>query len=146
MDRSADKIHRRIRDLEFSARFQEAKTHEALTRLEEIVAEQRADIGRLEDLVYRLMHRKSRLSQSSTGTGTWTSGPVVESPVHATAPSVVEIGLPDRFKRASRHQASRDDTDTTAVGNSGLLVPNRKESVFRSRRMSLPAIARPRSR
>ncbi|KXH69177.1 hypothetical protein CSAL01_06003 [Colletotrichum salicis] len=54
-------ISSRIRDLESRTTWTEAKSEESFIRMENQIAEQRAQIHRLEDLVYRLMHR-SRLS------------------------------------------------------------------------------------
>ncbi|OHE92142.1 hypothetical protein CORC01_12545 [Colletotrichum orchidophilum] len=54
-------ISSRIRDLESRTTWMEAKSEESFIRMENQIAEQRAQIHRLEDLVYRLMHR-SRLS------------------------------------------------------------------------------------
>ncbi|KAF9877978.1 hypothetical protein CkaCkLH20_04554 [Colletotrichum karsti] len=57
-------ISSRIRDLESRATWTEARSEESFIRMESQIAEQRAHIHRLEDLVYRLMHRK-RLSADS---------------------------------------------------------------------------------
>ncbi|WQF75141.1 hypothetical protein CDEST_00155 [Colletotrichum destructivum] len=50
-------ISSRIRDLESRTTWTEAKTEDSFIRMEKQIAEQRAQIHRLEDLVYRLMHR-----------------------------------------------------------------------------------------
>ncbi|KAK2015634.1 hypothetical protein LZ32DRAFT_510315, partial [Colletotrichum eremochloae] len=47
----------RIRDLESKTTWMETKLKESLIRLEKQIAERRARIHQLEDLVYRLMHR-----------------------------------------------------------------------------------------
>ncbi|GKT54231.1 hypothetical protein ColTof3_01570 [Colletotrichum tofieldiae] len=57
-------ISSRIRDLESRTTWTEAKTEDSSIRMENQIAEQRAQIHRLEDLVYRLMHR-SRLSNAN---------------------------------------------------------------------------------
>ncbi|KAF0328400.1 hypothetical protein GQ607_004196 [Colletotrichum asianum] len=50
-------ISSRIRDLESKTIRTESKSEESFIRMENQIAEQRAQIHRLEDLVYRLMHR-----------------------------------------------------------------------------------------
>ncbi|KDN71745.1 hypothetical protein CSUB01_02641 [Colletotrichum sublineola] len=55
---------RRIRDLESKTTWMETKLKESLIRLEKQIAERRARIHQLEDLVYRLMHR-CRLGNSA---------------------------------------------------------------------------------
>ncbi|KZL85785.1 hypothetical protein CI238_05279 [Colletotrichum incanum] len=57
-------ISSRIRDLESRTTWTEAKTEDSFIRMENQIAEQRAQIHRLEDLVYRLMHL-SRLSSAN---------------------------------------------------------------------------------
>ncbi|KAM0526728.1 hypothetical protein D7B24_001815 [Verticillium nonalfalfae] len=50
-------ISSRIRDLERKTQWKEARTEKSFLRMQADMAEQRAQIHRLEDLVYRMMHR-----------------------------------------------------------------------------------------
>ncbi|KAJ9151737.1 hypothetical protein NKR23_g2964 [Pleurostoma richardsiae] len=72
-------ISSRIRDLEHRANWWEVKTEEKTVRLEDMITAQQSEIRRLEDLVYRVMHKR-RLSTASTE-GEDLQPPAARSPI-----------------------------------------------------------------
>lgn len=56
----------RIQDLETRSPWQENQVAENVRKLERVIKDQKADIQRLQDLVYRIMH-KNRVGQAEVG-------------------------------------------------------------------------------